>query len=159
MLRSYPKPAPFTWLPVTTRPLLPFHPPPEPLIRPPPSLPSPPRQLALDAPYTLTTHLFPAAFLRTAAHVPVPQRPPQNANKEERLEFCNGTLKELRDLRVTMDPQGVPQVLWNCANRYVRREGSMKTSTRGVTLLFVHANGFPKEVIERLWNFGGISEL
>jgi hypothetical protein len=158
MSRSYPKPAPFTWLPVATRPLLPFHPPPEPLIRTPPSLLPSPRQPALDSPYTFTTHLFPAAFLRTAALVPVPQRPPQNANKEERLEFCKGTLKELRNLRITMDPQGVPQVLWNCANRYVRREGLMKTSKRGLTLLFVHANGYPKEVIERLWYLGGIPE-
>ena len=158
MLRSYPRPPPSTWLPVATRPLLPFHPPPESLTRPPPSLPSPSREPAFDAPYTLSTHLFPAAFLRTAAHVPVPQRPPQNASKEERLEFCKGTLKELRDLRVTMDPQGVPQVLWNCVNRYVRREGLMKTSTRGVTLFFAHANGFPKEVIECLWYFGGISD-
>jgi hypothetical protein len=64
-------------------------------------------------------------------------------------------MKELRDLRVTMDPQGVPQVLWNCVNRYVRRE----TSPRGLTLFFVHANGFPKEVIVALWYFGEISEL
>jgi hypothetical protein len=81
----------------------------------------------------------------------VPQRPPQNASKEERLEFSKGTIKELRDLRVTMDPQGVPRVLWNCVNRYVGREGLMKTSTKGVTLFFVHANGFPKEVIVNLW--------
>ena len=144
MLRSYPKPPPFTWFPITTRSLLPIFPPCEPLVRPP--LPSPPRQPAFDAPYTLTTHIFPAAHLRTTAHVPVPSPPPENANKAERLEFFMRTMQELRDLRVTMEPQGVPQVLWNCANRYVRTDLDRRTSTKGVTLFFAHPNGFPKEV-------------
>jgi len=144
MLRSYPKPPPFTWLPITTRPLLPIFPPPEPLNR--PTLPSPPRQPAFDASYTLTTHIFPAAHLRTTAHVPVPSPPPESATKAERLEFFTKTMQELRDLRVTMEPQGVPQVLWNCANRFVRTDLDRRTSTKGVTLFFVHPNGVPKEV-------------
>ncbi|KAF8240976.1 alpha/beta-hydrolase [Tricholoma matsutake] len=147
MLQSYPKPLAFTWLPITTRSLLPIYPPPEPLNR--PALPSPPRQPAFDAPYKLTTHLFPAACLRTPAHVPVPMPPPENATKAERLQFRKKTVKELRDLRVTLDPQGVPQVLWNCANRYVRTDlTDRRTSIKGLTLFFAHANGFPKEIWE-----------
>lgn len=143
MLRSYPKPPPFTWLPVTTRPLLPVFPPPEPFIR--PTLPSSPRKPNLDAPYTLTTHLLPAAHLRTAAHVPMPSRPPEDATKAERLEFYKTTVQELRDLRTTLEPQGVPQVLWNCVNRYARTDLDSRRM-KGVTLFFAHANGFPKEV-------------
>jgi hypothetical protein len=143
LILRYPKPSPFTWIPVTTRPLLPVFPPPEPLIR--PSLPSSPRNPDLDAPYTLTTHLLPAAQLRTAAHVPLPLRPPEHATKSERLEFYKGTVQELSDLRATLEPQGVPQVLWNCVNRYVRTDLDGRRS-KGVTLFLAHANGFPKEV-------------
>ena len=147
MLCPYPKPSPFTWLPITTRPLLPVFPPSDPLITR-PILPSPPRQSAFDAPYTLTTHVFPAAYLRTTAHVPVPSPPPENATKAERLKFFTKTRQELTDLRTTIEPQGVPQVLWNCVNRYVRADldGNKRTSTKGVTLFCAHANGFPKEV-------------
>jgi hypothetical protein len=139
---SYPKPPPFTWLPITTRPLLPIFPPPEPFNK--PSLPSPPRKPAFNAPYILTTHIFPAAHLRTSAHVLVPSPPPQNVNKAEKLEFCKQTVRQLRNIRTTMDPQGEPQVLWNCANRYVRTD--LTNRRTGVTLFFAHANGFPKEV-------------
>ena len=50
--------------------------------------------------------------------------------QEERLEFCKGTFKELRDLRFTMDPQGVPQVygtartgMWGEKARWRLRQG------------------------------------
>ena len=150
MLQSLPMPPPFTWRPAATRSILPIFPPPEPLVK--PALPSPPRQPTLDAPYTLTTHIFPAAYLRTAAHVPVPRSPPENATKAERQEFSMRTTKKLRDMRTTVDPQAVPQVLWSCANRYVRNDlhsGRTIGTTRsrpGITLFFAHANGFPKEV-------------
>ena len=147
MLRSYPKPPPFVSLPrVATRPLLPIFPPSEQLLVK-PALPSPPRQLTLNVPYVLTTHVFPATHLRTSAYVPVPSHPPENATKTERLEICKQLTNKLRDLRVTTDPQGIPQILWNCANRYVRSDlGNRTTSTKGITLFFAHANGFPKEV-------------
>jgi hypothetical protein len=143
MLLSYPRPPPFTWLPVPTRSILPIYPPSEPLTR--PALPSLPRQPDSNAPYTVTTHLFPAAHLRTTAHVPVPSPPPENPTKAERLEYAKNTMKQLRDLRITLEPQGVPQVLWNCANRYLRSDLNGR-KTKGVTLFFAHANGFPKEV-------------
>lgn len=143
MLRSYSKPPPFTWLPIQTRPVLPVFPPSELLTR--PALPSPLRHPTFNASHTLTTHIFPATHLRTTENVPVPTPPPENATKAEKLEFFKKTTEKLRDLRVTMDPQGVPQVLWNCANRYVRADLDTKM-TNGVTLFFAHANGFPKEV-------------
>ena len=40
---------------------------------------------------------------------------------------------------------GYPLVLWNCVNRYVKKDLDLSNKT-GVTLFFAHANGFPKEV-------------
>lgn len=129
-----------SWPDIITRAPLPVFPPP--VLQSQPELPSPPRQPAFDAPYSLTTHLFPAAYLRTSRLVPVPPPPPDTLTKAERQEFLSGTRQDLADLRVTVTPQGVPQVLWNCANRYIRKGSTGK----GVTLFFAHANGFPKEV-------------
>ena len=40
---------------------------------------------------------------------------------------------------------GHPLVLWNCVNRYVKKDLDSSKKT-GLTLFFAHANGFPKEV-------------
>ena len=40
---------------------------------------------------------------------------------------------------------GYPLVLWNCVNRYIKRDLDFFNKT-GVTLFLVHGNGFPKEV-------------
>lgn len=141
--RSYPRPPPPTWPHVHPRSLLPIYPPPQQPSLPP--LPSPPREPAFDAPYSLSTHLFPAAFLRTTRDVPVPAPPPPSAGKEERKAILLKTGQELRSMRRSSVTQGHPKVLWNCANRYVRV--GLDPSKRGITLLFAHANGFPKEVI------------
>lgn len=142
MLNSYSQPPPFTWPSITPRALLPVFPPPEPLIK--PDLPSPAREPAFDAPYTLSTHIFPTAHLRTTEFVPLPSPLPANATKPERQAYANKTLQELKSLRISLDPKGVQQVLWNCANRYVRKD--LVGRSRGITLFFAHANGFPKEV-------------
>ncbi|RXW19272.1 hypothetical protein EST38_g6587 [Candolleomyces aberdarensis] len=42
---------------------------------------------------------------------------------------------------------GHPKVLWNCINRYVRKDLSPSNRT-GLTLFVAHANGFPKEIWE-----------
>ncbi|RDB23617.1 Peroxisomal membrane protein LPX1 [Hypsizygus marmoreus] len=144
-LPSYSQPPPYTWPTVPTRTLLPVFPPPEPLTKPP--LPSPPRKPAFDAPYTLSTHLFPAAYLRTTELVPVPPPPPDSATRAERQAIARKTMQELKDLRGSTVPRGTKQVLWNCANRYVRN-GLDGANANGLTLFFAHANGFPKEIWE-----------
>ena len=45
--------------------------------------------------------------------------------------------------------------LWVCLNRYRRRDLSREDEVQGVTLLFAHANGFPREVRYKL----GLIEL
>ena len=42
--------------------------------------------------------------------------------------------------------EGSRKPLWVCLNRYRRRVSSSEGEMGGVTLFFVHANGFPKEV-------------
>ncbi|KAG6877793.1 hypothetical protein C0993_003887 [Termitomyces sp. T159_Od127] len=142
---SWPQPPPFTWASITPRQPLPVFPPPEPLL--PPPLPSPARKPIFDAPYTLSTHVFPAAHLRTTEYVQPPGPPAATATKAERQAYANAVLQELRDLRGSLIPRGTKQVLWNCANRYVRA-GLDEEQAGGVTLLFAHANGFPKEIWE-----------
>lgn len=142
MLPSYPRPPPFTWPLVVPRTLLPVYPSQPSSL---PALPSLPRQPSFGADYTLTTHLFPAAHLRTTQHIPIPAPPPETYNKAERQAFFARTRQHLRDVRVSTEPQGAPEVLWNCVNRYVRKDLGNRGS-KGLTLFFAHANGFPKEV-------------
>ncbi|GLB39842.1 putative alpha/beta hydrolase family protein [Lyophyllum shimeji] len=145
MSTTYPPPPPFTWPQITPRQLLPVFPPPEPLPAPP--LPSPPRKPMFNAPYTLSTHIFPAAHLRTTNFVSVTPPPPSNATKEERRARAEQTIQRLKDVRGSIEPRGSRQVLWNCANRYMK-QGLDGTRAECVTLFFAHANGFPKEIWE-----------
>ncbi|KAG6820194.1 hypothetical protein H0H93_004187 [Arthromyces matolae] len=124
-----------------------IYPPPEPLLRSPPSLPSPARNPAFNAPYTLSTHIFPAAYLRTTEYVKAPESAPANGTKAERRAYADNALQQLKDLRGSLTPRGTKQILWNCANRYVRN-GLVDGKPGGVTLFFAHANGFPKEIWE-----------
>lgn len=45
-----------------------------------------------------------------------------------------------------MKAPGSRKPLWACLNRYRRRDLSREEEIAGITLLFAHANGFPKEV-------------
>jgi hypothetical protein len=111
-----------------------------------PVLPSPPRKPAFDASFTLTTHLFPATYLRTTRLFPLPNSPLAGATKEERHRLSAETAYHLLDWgNDTTMTDGYPLVLWNCVNRYVKQGLNVSNKT-GVTLFFAHANGFPKEV-------------
>jgi len=152
---SYPQCALSTSEKITLRDLLPIYPPPEPLECPP--LPSPPRKPAFNAPYILSTHLVPAAYLRTTRPTPVPASPPPDISKEARnqiLEKAFQTLLAAQSRRANVT-DGYPRVLWNCLNRYVKKGSKIEPRSTsnsknsiggGVTLFLAHANGFPKEV-------------
>ena len=45
-----------------------------------------------------------------------------------------------------LNQPGSTKPLWVCLNRYVKKGLREGEGGKGVTLLFVHANGFPKEV-------------
>jgi hypothetical protein len=146
---SCPQPPPFTWRKHHVRDTLPIYPPtPGTFNSIPPVLPSPPRKPAFDAPFTLTTHLFPATYLRTTKLIPLPKLPVPavGATKEERRRVLAGSALQLLDWgNDTAVTDGYPLVLWNCVNRYVKKDLDLANKT-GVTLFFAHANGFPKEV-------------
>lgn len=148
---SYPQVSVLTPEKLDLRDLLPIYPPPEPLEHPP--LPSPQRQPVFEAPFTLSTHLIPAAYLRTTKPTPVPAPPPLNTTKEERNRILEKTLQTISaaQSRSTIVTDGYPKVLWNCLNRYVKQVKSSSNSElngtgSGITLFLAHANGFPKEV-------------
>ncbi|KAF8902571.1 hypothetical protein CPB84DRAFT_1775707 [Gymnopilus junonius] len=90
-----------------------------------------------NAPYTLSTHLFPACYLRTTRPVPVPEPPSPNASKEERRRILKATELALTALRGSTVTDGHP---W-CY-------GLDERNRTGITLFFAHANGFPKEIWE-----------
>lgn len=143
---SYPQPPPFTWNKYPVRDPLPVYPPPDILDL--PALPSPPRTPAFNAPFTLTTHLFPASYLRTTPITPLPKLPPVGATKEERRRILDeSALQLLAYHQVNEVTDGYPLILWNCVNRYVKKDLDLPNNT-GVTLFFAHANGFPKEIWE-----------
>ncbi len=123
--------------------MLPVYPPPEPLNR--PELPSPAREPAFSSSWALTTHLMPACYLRTTRFTPEPEIPSPNIPKDERKRLLAKARLELDELRTSKVTDGYPRVLWNCVNRYVRKDLDAHNRT-GLTLSFQHANGFPKEV-------------
>ena len=144
---SCPQPPPFTWNKYHVRDTLPIYPPPLGTFDSMPVLPSPPRKPAFDAPFTLTTHLFPATYLRTTRPIPLPKLPASGATREERSRVLAESTLQLLDWSNDTDAvtDGYPLVLWNCVNRYARKDLDLSNKT-GLTLFFAHANGFPKEV-------------
>ncbi|PPQ75295.1 hypothetical protein CVT24_007518 [Panaeolus cyanescens] len=142
---AYAQPPPFTWDPVEVRKCLPVYPPPEPLDY--PSLPSPPRKASFSSPFTLSTHIFPASYLRTTRQAPIPELPHHTLPKEQKRKRILEIRKELDDLRTSKVTDGYPLVLWNVVNRYLRN-GLDESNKTGVTLFLAHANGFPKEIWE-----------
>ncbi|OBZ76148.1 Peroxisomal membrane protein LPX1 [Grifola frondosa] len=130
------------------RTLIPLETPPQPTIL--PALPSSPRTSLLDVSFVLTTHLVPAAFPRTTPDVPLPPLPTWSADKNQFKESVARTMQGVLTMKENqwkgeLAGEGSRKPLWICLNRYVKR-GAL--SLNGVTLLFTHANGFPKEIWE-----------
>ena len=98
-----------------------------------PLLPSPPRKPAFDAPFTLTTHIFPATYLRTTRPVPLPKLPAVGTIKEERRRVLAETALQLLDWSndTSAVTDGYPLVLWNCVNRYVKKKFGFIQQDRG----------------------------
>ncbi|KAI0325516.1 alpha/beta-hydrolase [Cubamyces sp. BRFM 1775] len=148
---TFPPPEPYDLPTCHPRKLVPLEPPviAEQL----PALPSPPRKSLLDSWFTASTHLIPAASPRTTPNIPLPALPKWSANKDEFKASVAKTAKEIlsvkeKQWRGELDdlPLG-RKPMWNCVNRYVRKQGGGATNL-GVTLFFAHANGFPKEIWE-----------
>jgi len=103
----------------------------------------------------LTTHVIPAAYPRTSPALPVPRVAHPSASKEERMEIAADNSKLLlqrreKQIQGEWVGQGSKKILWNCINRYKSLGPRPTRGKRGLTLLLVHATGFPKEVSQAL---------
>lgn len=121
----------------------------------PPLLPSPPRTFP-DSSWVLSTHLIPGALPRTTPDIPPVTLPAWTADKETWKVAVKKTAEDMVSVRYKqwsgeMKEPGSRKPLWVCLNRYRRRDLSHEEETRGVTLLFAHANGFPREVSHISW--------
>jgi hypothetical protein len=112
-----------------------------------PALPSPARDPAFTSGYTVSTHVFPAAFPRCPSSQWVP--PPEQESKDEkrkRIAKTVATYAALKERQERNQDTRLPhrEVLWTVANRYVRNARSV--TTPGLTLVFLHCIGSHKEV-------------
>ena len=114
--------------------------------------PVPPRSF-LDSAFLLSTHLVPAALPRSTPDISPPRVPPTSADKGKAdaaaLEEANAIVAmRYKQWDGKLNRPGSIKPLWVCLNRYLRREAMTSDTSRGVTLLLLPANGFPKEVHE-----------
>ncbi|KAG1789207.1 Alpha/Beta hydrolase protein [Suillus plorans] len=131
------------------RPWVPFKPHEGPVKVPP--LPFKPRSDDLLGVYNISTHVIPAANPRVTPNIPVPGPPPRSSKRPERDIKKLGL--ELMEQQAQQGEDGYSgatdeRLLWNCVNRYVKKDREDKVRAKGITLFLVHATGFPKEIWE-----------
>ena len=141
---------------VPVRTPLPIYPPPEDKLASLPPLPTPQRQPNVHPSFVLSTHLVPAAYLRTTRCVPLPPAPmipsdDPGLSKKERIRKLMQVKEWMENIRGSdvEGKRGYERILWVCVNRYHRvdlDEFSSNGRRRGFTLFFAHGTGFPKEV-------------
>lgn len=158
-IAAYPRPAtPLRTPTCPTHALLPLEPPPP--CADPPALPRPRTRTlrALDASFSVSTHLVPAAFPRSTPDAALPAPPVWTKDRREWAQAVVGKVDEIietkqRQLGAGADAAPSRAPLWVCVNRY-RRKGAGARVERdwepgGVTLFFAHATGYTKEVRAR----------
>ncbi|KAG1888333.1 Alpha/Beta hydrolase protein [Suillus subluteus] len=114
-----------------------------------PSLPSP-RNEPFNDNYIVSTHLVPAGCPRLTPDIPLPVVPKFTTNAAERKRDIQQLSTELRErqerfVQGKLGGERSERPLWTCVNRYVKK---VQDERKGLTLLFAHANGFPKEIWE-----------
>ncbi|KAG2754389.1 alpha/beta-hydrolase [Suillus brevipes Sb2] len=149
MTSSYPYTPTTLWTTVKPRPWVSFKPH-EGHVNVPP-LPFKPRSDDLLGIYNISTHVIPAANPRVTPKIPVPEPPPRSS-KRTASDIKNSGL-ELMEQQALHGEDGYAgetdeRLLWNCVNRYVKKDSEDKVRTKGITLFLVHATGFPKEIWE-----------
>uniref|UniRef100_A0A0W0F7K7 AB hydrolase-1 domain-containing protein n=1 Tax=Moniliophthora roreri TaxID=221103 RepID=A0A0W0F7K7_MONRR len=109
-------------------------------------------------PYSLTTHIVPAAYWRDDPDVELPRVLQEDAStKEERMKLASEGEGKISSLRAEFEAEallrakegkrrnGKERIAWLVLNRYVR---TIETQKQGLTLFCAHANGFNKEIWE-----------
>ncbi|KAG2095718.1 uncharacterized protein F5147DRAFT_819020 [Suillus discolor] len=149
MTSSYPYTPTTLRTTVKPRPWVPFKPHEGPVKV--PSLPFKPRSNKLLGIYDISTHIIPAVNPRVTPNIPVPVPPPRSSKRPERdIKKLGLELMEQQAQQGEDGYSGVTdeRLLWNCVNRYVKKDREDKVRTKGITLFLVHATGFPKEIWE-----------
>jgi len=117
-----------------------------------PPLPFKPRSDDVLGMYIISTHIIPAANPRVTPNVPIPEPPPRSSTKRTERDLKNLGLELMEQQARLCEPSysGVTdeRLLWNCINRYVKKDKEAKVGTKGITLFLVHGSGFPKEICE-----------
>lgn len=154
---SLPKPSEtMDWVSVNPRCLTPLEAPPVKLSEY-PELPSS-RLSAFYPGYSVSTHVFPAAFPRCPSDVWIP--PPVNESRVEKKERITSTVAFLSSIKEAQEQgrdqrQPSREMLWTVANRYAK---TTRTESAGLTLIFLHGIGAHKEVGIPVCNvLGGLS--
>jgi hypothetical protein len=121
-----------------------------------PLLPSPARTPAFSdhvlSSYSLSTHIFPAAFPRSTPPIQAPVLNTSKAAPEVRKAEVKKAVASILESRICygrgdFEQERDTRVLWICVNRYVRAcEAGVSEGGEGLTLIMSQANGFPKEV-------------
>ncbi|KAK7050011.1 hypothetical protein VNI00_005442 [Paramarasmius palmivorus] len=98
-------------------------------------------------PYTLSTHIVPAAYWREDPDDTLPQAPNERQAKQMKEQTAVEAETRLRELRQRAEQgKGEHKVLWLVFNRYVREYD--RTQQGGLTLFCAHATGSHKEAFE-----------
>ncbi|KAG1737534.1 uncharacterized protein EDB91DRAFT_482024 [Suillus paluster] len=101
--------------------------------------------------YNISTHIIPAANPRVTPDIPVPELPPRSSKrtlgdiKKLGLDLMERQVRQEEDSHFSVSSD---KLLWNCVNRYVKKDHKANVRTKGITLFLVQAVGFPMEMWE-----------
>ncbi|KAF9460392.1 Alpha/Beta hydrolase protein [Collybia nuda] len=139
-----------------TRPVLPLESPPV-ILEDYPSLPREPRSGTFVPGYSISTHVFPAAWPRCpSSHFAPPMEMTASLSKEAAAEMILHLSATKETQERGKDPRPANRnILWTVANRVVRNTSSQGLGN-GLTLIFLHGIGTHKEtwepILRRLLN-------
>lgn len=112
-----------------------------------PALPVASRDGALSYGYSISTHILPAAYPRSASAVwePLPLEEPVN-DRKQRIKNTVQHISDRKEAQERGDYVGKPrgEILWTVANRYVKND--FAGATEGLTVVLLHGIGTHKEV-------------
>ncbi|KAG1769848.1 Alpha/beta hydrolase family-domain-containing protein [Suillus occidentalis] len=160
MASSYPYTPTTLWTTVKPRPWVPFKPH-EGHVKVPP-LPFKPRSDDLLGIYNISTHVIPAANPRVTPKIPVPE--PPRSLKRTASDIKNLGL-ELMEQQVLYGEDGFSgitdeRMLWNCVNRYVKKDSEGQSQDEGDHLVPCARNGFSEGtvcgVIDEIWSWESV---
>ncbi|EIW74555.1 hypothetical protein CONPUDRAFT_169932 [Coniophora puteana RWD-64-598 SS2] len=135
------------------RPWLPLEAHPSQLIYPPLPRAVLSRSPSFNENYTVTTHVFPAAYPRSTPYVYPFVLPSESASKTKRKAAINATAKQIVEIREADEAGELRgerdrRTYWCTVNRYARKNAQERSGRPSATLVFAPPAVFPKEIWE-----------